>query len=187
MQPRGGRPTRPTAGLDFPHAPVDVYVCLIRDPEESSPSVPRVLGNPGLDDLGTQFDALLERMQGPDAREAVRRALSATGAEMGRAAIEAARGGATPILMRHRIRLPMEIQTAADVAEHFRHVGERLHDDPALATALIAAACGLDAGMPPGQIPSTFDMQAAHAPTFTASALRGVAEALLRIAGQPGG
>jgi len=156
-----------------------------RDPEEPSPSVPRVPGNSGLDDLRAQFDGRLERMQGPDAREAVRRALSATGAEMGRAAVEAARGGATPILMRHRIRLPMEIQTAADLAAHFRDLGGRLHDDPALAAALIAAASGLDRGTPWGQIASSFKMQAAHAPAFTASALRGVAEALLRIAGPP--
>jgi len=149
--------------------------------------MPRVPGNPGLDDLRAQFDATFETMQGPDAREAADRALGTTGAEMGRAAVVAARGAATPILTRHRIRLPVEIQTAADLAEHFQNLGGRLHDDPALAAALIASARGLDGGMPPGQIASALERQAVHASAFAASALRGVAEALHRIMGLPDG
>ena len=182
------RPTHPAdSGIGFPPRPGRLTYMSDRDPEESSPSAPRVPGNPGLDDLRAQFDALLETMQGPEAREAVDRALGATGAEMGRAAVVAARGAATPIRMRHLIRVPAEIQTATDLASHFRDVGGRLHDDPALAAALVAAARGLDCGSQPGQIASNFELQAANASEFIASALRGVAEALRRIAGPPGG
>jgi len=154
-----------------------------RDPEEPSPPVPRPPDNPALDDLGGQFDVLLERMQQPGAREAVDRALHATAEEMGRAAAEGARGAATPILMRHQIRLPVEVQTAADLATRFRDLAVRMHDDAALNAALVVAADGLERGIPPGQIASELEARAADAPRFGASALGGVAEALRRIAG----
>jgi hypothetical protein len=154
-----------------------------RDLEEPSPPVPRAPRTPGGHDLRIWMDELLAMMQQPAAREAVDRALGATAEEMGRAAIEAARGGATPILMRHRVGLGIEIQTAADLAARFRYLAGRVPDDPALAVALTAAADGLERGTPPMQIASELETRAADAPAFEASALGGVAEALRRIAG----
>jgi len=151
-------------------------------PKENSPPTPRGPDNLELDYLRARFDGLLERMQQPGARAAIDRALRATPEEMGHAAIEAARG-TRPILMRHRIRLGAEVQTAPDLAAHFRDRAWRVHDDVALAAALNAAADGLDAGRPPGRIASAFETQAARASEFTASAPRGVAEALRRIEG----
>jgi len=46
---------------------------------------------PVLDDLTAEFDALLERMQAPKARKAAEAAFAATPAELGRAAVKAAR------------------------------------------------------------------------------------------------
>ena len=154
-----------------------------RDPEEPSPPVPGAPDNPGLDNLGIQFDALLEMMQQPGAREAADRALRSTSEEMGRAAVEAARGGSTSILMRHRIRLGLEIQTAADLAAHLHDLAGRVRDDPELAAALTSAADGLERQQSPGQIASALEQQAAHVSLGPASALRGVAEALRRIPG----
>ena len=102
---------------------------------------------------------------------------------MGRAAVEGARGAATQILMRHRIRLPVEVQTADDLATRFRQLAGLAHDDAALAAALTTAADSIERGILSGQIASELETQAAGAPTFEASALHGVAEALHRIAG----
>jgi hypothetical protein len=44
-----------------------------------------------IDTLTAEFDALLERMQTPQARAAMRRAFDATPEELGRAAVEYAR------------------------------------------------------------------------------------------------
>jgi antitoxin Phd len=44
-----------------------------------------------LDALSTEFEALLERMQTPEARQGVEAAFNATPEELGRAAVEAAR------------------------------------------------------------------------------------------------
>ena len=44
-----------------------------------------------LDDLGTEFDALLARMQTPRARKGMKAAFNASPAELGRAAVKAAR------------------------------------------------------------------------------------------------
>lgn len=122
-------------------------------------------------------------MQQPGAREAVGRALRATAEEMGRAAVEGARGAATPILMRHRVHLPVEVQTTADLAAHFRQLAGLVHDDAALAAALGVAADGLEGGRPPGQIALELERHAPHGSALVGSALRGVAEALRRIAG----
>jgi prevent-host-death family protein len=46
---------------------------------------------PGLDDLGAQFDALLESMQAPRAKKGMAAAFDATPAKLGRAAVKAAR------------------------------------------------------------------------------------------------
>lgn len=46
---------------------------------------------PGLDDLGAQFDALLDGMQAPKARKAMAAAFDAPGAKLGRVAVKAAR------------------------------------------------------------------------------------------------
>ena len=154
-----------------------------RDLHDSSPLVPRVPEDRAFDDLGDRFDGLLEQMQQPGVREAVGRALHATAEEMARAAVEGARGAATPILMRHRIRLPVEVQTADDLAACFRRLAGLVHDDPDFAAAITTSAHGIERGIPPGQIASELETQAAGAPTFEASALHGVAEALRRIAG----
>ncbi|MHB1862731.1 MAG: hypothetical protein ACYCVL_07140 [Gemmatimonadaceae bacterium] len=153
-----------------------------RDPDEPSPSMGRVPDSPGLDDLRAQFDAVFETMQGPEPRAAVDRALGAIGAETGPAAVEAARGAGRPSLMRHRIRLVVEVPTTPDLAAHFRDRASRVPDDPELSAALIAAAEGLERQQPPGQIASELERKAAEAGDYCASALRGVAEALRRIA-----
>jgi len=44
-----------------------------------------------LDDLGTEFDALLARMQTPRARKGMKAAFNASPAELGRAAVKATR------------------------------------------------------------------------------------------------
>jgi len=44
-----------------------------------------------LDDLGTEFDALMARMQTPKARKGMKGAFNAAPAELGRAAVKAAR------------------------------------------------------------------------------------------------
>jgi len=144
----------PRTGLGVRQTPGRLPSMPDRDPEDPSLPVPRAPDNPGLDDLGIQFDALLEMMQQPGVRDAVDRALRTTSQEMGRAAVQAARGAATPILMRHRIRLGVEIQTAADLAVHFRDLAGRVPDDPELAAALTSAAEGLERQQPPGQIAS---------------------------------
>ena len=154
-----------------------------RDPEEPSPPAPRAPDKLAIDNLDGQYDALLEQMQQPGAREAVDRALHATAEEMARAAVEGARGAATPNLMRHRIRLPVEVQTASDLARRLRQLAGLVHDDPALAAALTTAADGIARGIPPGQVASELETLAGDAPRFEASALGGVAEAIRRIEG----
>lgn len=52
------------------------------------------LRSPALDDLGAEFDAMLERMQEPAVRRANATAYDATPEQMGAAAVRAARGGA---------------------------------------------------------------------------------------------
>jgi prevent-host-death family protein len=47
--------------------------------------------SPGLDDLGTQFDALLDSMQAPKVKKAMAAAFEATPAKLGRAAVKVAR------------------------------------------------------------------------------------------------
>jgi prevent-host-death family protein len=47
--------------------------------------------SPGLDDLGTQFDALLKDMQAPKAKKGMAAAFDAAPAKLGRAAVKAAR------------------------------------------------------------------------------------------------
>ena len=44
-----------------------------------------------LDDLGTEFDALLARIQTPRARKGIKAAFNASPAELGRAAVKATR------------------------------------------------------------------------------------------------
>ena len=46
---------------------------------------------PALDDLADRFDELLQRMQEPQAKQAVAKAFDATPEELGRAAVKAAR------------------------------------------------------------------------------------------------
>lgn len=48
---------------------------------------------PDLDELTAEFDALLERMQSPEARAGIRAALRATPEELASAAVDAAREG----------------------------------------------------------------------------------------------
>jgi len=48
---------------------------------------------PDLDELTAEFDALLDRMQSPEARAGIREAFSATPDELARAAVAAAREG----------------------------------------------------------------------------------------------
>lgn len=50
-----------------------------------------------LDDLGTEFDTLLARMQTPKARKGVAAAFKASPAELGRAAVKAARKDRSPL------------------------------------------------------------------------------------------
>ena len=47
--------------------------------------------SPGLDDLGTQFDALLESMQAPKMKKGMAAAFDASPAKLGRAAVKAVR------------------------------------------------------------------------------------------------
>ena len=47
--------------------------------------------SPGLDDLGAQFDALLERLQSPRAKKAMAAAFDASPAKLGRSAVKAAK------------------------------------------------------------------------------------------------
>ena len=47
--------------------------------------------SPGLDDLGAQFDALLESMQAPKVKKGMVAAFDASPAKLGRAAVKAAR------------------------------------------------------------------------------------------------
>lgn len=55
-----------------------------------------------LDDLGTEFDTLLARMQTPKARKGVEAAFKASPAELGRAAVKAARKARSPLRKRAR-------------------------------------------------------------------------------------
>lgn len=51
-------------------------------------------GEAALEAMSREFDTLLTRMQTPEARAAMKRAFEASGAELGQAAVKAARGGA---------------------------------------------------------------------------------------------
>ncbi|TSA01459.1 MAG: type II toxin-antitoxin system prevent-host-death family antitoxin [Nitrospiraceae bacterium] len=55
-----------------------------------------------LDDLGAEFDTLLARMQTPKARKGVEAAFKASPAELGRAAVKAARKNRAPLRKRAR-------------------------------------------------------------------------------------
>ena len=55
-----------------------------------------------LGDLGTEFDTLLARMQTPKARKGVEAAFKASPAELGRAAVKAARKDRSPLRTRAR-------------------------------------------------------------------------------------
>ncbi|BFU95283.1 MAG: hypothetical protein NTNFB02_20050 [Nitrospira sp.] len=55
-----------------------------------------------LDDLGAEFDGLLARMQTPRARKGVAAAFNASPAQLGRAAVKAARTPRTPARKRPR-------------------------------------------------------------------------------------
>jgi prevent-host-death family protein len=57
-----------------------------------------------LDDLNTEFDGLLARMQTPQARKGVEAAFSASPAELGRAAVKAAQKHRAPARKRARGR-----------------------------------------------------------------------------------
>ena len=60
--------------------------------------------SPALNDLSAKFDILLQRMQTPQARRGMEAAFNASPAELGRAAVEAARPAEKRVATRRRAR-----------------------------------------------------------------------------------